>query len=101
MNVVVPYVKLEPALMAALLEQEVPALYRETTGSTGYWSLLAELWAKGETFILLEQDKIPAPGLLQELWDCEYPWCSTPVSMRGSRSRRPIRRLPASSSMRR
>ena len=32
---------------------------------------------------MLEQDKIPAPGLLQEMWDCDQKWCTTPVSMRG------------------
>jgi hypothetical protein len=45
--------------------------------------MLAEWWPRGETFIVLEQDKIPVRGALQELWQCGHLWCTFPVAMRG------------------
>jgi hypothetical protein len=32
---------------------------------------------------VLEQDKIPAPGALRDLWECPHEWCSYLVMMRG------------------
>jgi hypothetical protein len=81
-NVVVPYVTLHPELPMALRRENIPARYVDTSAPDGYWSLLASCWTKGETFIVLEADKFPEPGALRELWDCEQPWCTYPVSMR-------------------
>jgi hypothetical protein len=46
--------------------------------------MLAEWWSRGETFIVLEQDKVPIRGALQELWQCGHLWCIFPVAMRGT-----------------
>jgi hypothetical protein len=83
LRIVVPFVRLAPAVAVALERDGIAAEFVDTSGSDAYWRLLARLWSEGEAFIVLEQDKVPAPGLLAELWECERPWCSTPVGMRG------------------
>lgn len=83
-RVLVPYVKLHPATEAAL---DLAGAWRclvETSAPTCYWQALGAVWAERRSFIVLEQDKVPEPGLLQELWDCPAVWCSARVSMRGT-----------------
>lgn len=86
MRVVVPYVDLEPAVALALEQQGIPAQFQDTSDDGAYWQLLHDLWAAGETVIVLEQDKVPAPGLLAELWGCPDLWCTTPVPVRNTTS---------------
>lgn len=83
MKLLVPYVTLSPQLPETLERQGVAADYVDTSGAEDYWAVLARYWDEGETFIVLEQDKIPAPGALIALWECAQPWCVYPVAMRG------------------
>jgi hypothetical protein len=82
-NLFVPFVRLRTELVEALAVEGLVANYVDTSGEDGYWKALRDEWAKGETFIVCEQDKIPAPGLLLELWECPESWCATPVPMQG------------------
>ncbi len=36
------------------------------------------MWAERETFVLLEQDKVPDQGALREIYSCPSPWCTYP-----------------------
>ena len=45
-------------------------------GDSGYAERLAEIWARGEGFILLENDIIPWPGCIDLLRACPQPWCT-------------------------
>lgn len=40
-----------------------------------YHQYLATAWSHGETFINFEHDIVPWPGAVQELLDCDRPWC--------------------------
>lgn len=44
-----------------------------------YGDLLAEFWNRGDSFILLEQDVLPWPGALTEMWNCPKSWCAMPL----------------------
>lgn len=85
MKIVVPYCKLHPATVKAVwdaVDEREEIVWGDTSGSdTAYYELLARCWAERETFVVLEQDKIPAPGALRELHDCPEPWCTYPVPM--------------------
>jgi hypothetical protein len=81
-KVLVPYVNLHPELVKAL--DGIPAAFVDTSGPTAYWETLAAAWDAGQTFIVVEQDKIPEPGLLEELWECPHVWCSVATAMRDS-----------------
>ena len=35
-----------------------------------YYRLIADLWHSGEDFCLVEQDNVPAPGILREFEEC-------------------------------
>jgi hypothetical protein len=84
-RVLVPYVRLHPATVAALHRDGVDPEFVDTSGSpSAYWHCLARTWARGRSFIVLEQDKVPEPGLLQAIWECGFDWCSVPTPMQGT-----------------
>lgn len=80
MKVVVAYCRLHPAVRTALEQDGIKARYCETPVEDieAYWRLLRDLWAEGETFVFLQQDKIPAPGAVQAIHDCPNLWCTYP-----------------------
>lgn len=84
MRVMVPYVSLQPATKRALELAGADAAFYDTSAPTAYWEALANWWCWGESFIVLEQDKVPEPGLLAELWECPEPWCAVGAPMRGT-----------------
>lgn len=85
MRVVVAYVRLHPATKAAVeasLQEGDEVVWADTSSSdSAYFGLLAEQWRRGSSFVILEQDKVPMPGALRELYDCPEPWCTYPHLM--------------------
>lgn len=76
LNLVVAYANLRPETAAAAGEA---ATYVDTgKDDEAYWRLLRDLWNRKRTFILLEQDILPPPGMLDELWACPAEWCGCP-----------------------
>jgi len=43
--------------------------------NTGYAQHLADVWKRGDGFILIEDDIAPWPGAIKSLDDCQEPWC--------------------------
>jgi hypothetical protein len=84
MRILVPYVRLHPRTKVVVAREASEAVFALTDGPTGYWDVLAENWDRRRSFIVLEQDKVPEPGLLRELWECPEPWCSARAAMRGT-----------------
>lgn len=82
MKIVVPYVELNARTKAAVddaIRDGDRVVYVDTSESPlAYYHLLLKCWAERETFINLEQDKIPAPGALRAIFDCPEPWCIYP-----------------------
>jgi hypothetical protein len=89
MRVLVPYVRLSNATVAAVHAAGADVSFVETSGPTGYWQALADMWAEQRSTIVLEQDKVPEPGLLEALWDCAGDWCVVNAPMRGASERAP------------
>lgn len=85
MKVVVAYNQLHPKTVAGAWDEfgvgdEI--VWGDTSASeTDYYELIAEHWRQGQTFVILEQDKIPMAGALRELHDCPRQWCTYPVPM--------------------
>lgn len=77
--VALPYVPpLRPEVADALAGWDVA--FVDVSGSdTAYWELLSQLWRKGKTFIVVEQDIVVRPDSLSELEECHRPWCSFQV----------------------
>jgi hypothetical protein len=76
--VVQPYTRLRPEVVQALAGWDVA--FVDVSGSDeAYWELLAGLWAKGASFINVEQDVVVRPDSLDELEQCHHPWCSFQV----------------------
>ena len=48
---------------------------------SAYFELLRAVWAKGESFIVVEHDLVPYPGAIAELEECDQPWCGKPYSL--------------------
>ena len=56
----------------------------DVSGSdTAYWELLSDLWAEGESFVVVEHDIIIRHDTLDELEACPEPWCGFPVAYLG------------------
>lgn len=85
MKLVVAFCQLHPkTAQAALAELKADAqiVWADTSGSdTAYFEAIERHWAEGQTFVLLEQDKLPVPGALRALHDCPASWCTYPVPM--------------------
>ena len=82
MKVIVPHVEFRPDLCRLLEDEGINPRFVSTHEHDGYWECLSDAWAEGDTFIVLEGDKYPAPGALLELWECLRLWCVYPVPMR-------------------
>ena len=53
------------------------------TTDTSYWELFEELWAAEDDFVVVEQDVVPTDELIQSMWECREPWCSTELGQLG------------------
>lgn len=79
--------------MAALSERSPAAVALQTEGvapdvtvlasDSGYGELLADAWAAGAGFVLVEHDVVPWPGACAELVGCAEPWCAFRYPMGG------------------
>ena len=82
MKIVIPYVQLHPKTEAAVLaaaDELDEIVWADVSDSdSAYFQLLQKHWLIGETFVNLEHDKVPVPGALREIYDCEFQWCSYP-----------------------
>lgn len=76
----VPYVRLSPHTRAAV--DAYDPVYVETPGPFGYIDALEQAWSTGQGFCLVEQDKVPWPGALEQLWACPGQWCVFPCPTR-------------------
>jgi hypothetical protein len=85
MKLVIAYCQLHPKTLQAVWDSvdELDDVYWADTSKSddAYFRVIEDHWAERESFVLLEQDKIPAPFALRDLYDCESPWCTYPVPM--------------------
>lgn len=75
-KVFVPYTELNPWTKAVLDSYDLRLLYvRVRSMGYTYRSLLEQLWKESEEpFIIIEQDILPWPGAIEELWQCPCQW---------------------------
>ena len=45
-------------------------------GEEDYWSALCRIWAKGESFAIIEHDVICRPDVVEQFASCPEPWCA-------------------------
>ena len=77
MKVVVPCIDLHPVIPEVLESEGVIARYFDVAGDDeAYWSVLCAMWAETETFIVLQDDKIPMPGAISAIHECSSLWCA-------------------------
>ncbi len=77
-TIALPYTRLHPKVVQALTGWDVA--FVDVSGSDeAYWELLASLWAKGRTFVVIEHDIVVRPDTLDALLECHEPWCSFQV----------------------
>lgn len=62
----------------------VPSWELDPDDDTAYWWLLAEHWLMGHhDLVVVEQDIVPAPGVVERMLACPRPWCSSPYPISG------------------
>jgi hypothetical protein len=69
---------LDPATLRAIWRAKLPhTFHRLDTWDLGaYGRLFRRLWAKGETFIICEQDVVPTKAQLLAILTCDHDWCA-------------------------
>lgn len=75
-RVVVPYTDLRSETVAALEATGTAYNAIRMDCDEDYWGLLAGLWTKGETFVLVEQDIVINHSTITTLDACPSSWCS-------------------------
>ncbi len=75
MRVIYPFVTRFSEALAALEGWPVEEIDVSSDGE-GYYRLWADLWASGDTFVVIEQDIVAPPGMLQSFEDCPEEWCA-------------------------
>lgn len=82
-RVIVPYSSLHPVVKQVLDKYALDIRYVQMEGLYAYHGLLKELWSKLEPFVIVEQDVLPWPGAIEELWQCSGDWCTYSYRMHG------------------
>lgn len=59
-------------------------------GIDDYHALLLKLWSEKESFIIVEQDVIPTPEMIHELWNCKHEWCGARYLIAGGYMIQPL-----------
>lgn len=78
MKVIVPFSsgKLQETVVKVLNSYRLPVRYELLVDALDYSRLLRQMWREGETFVIVEQDILPWPGAIEELFYCPGQWCS-------------------------
>ena len=80
MKVYVPFTEVHKDTLAALVASKCDyELVRVSGSDEAYWELLSDLWAKRETFTIVEHDVVIRPDTIDELANCSFDWCAFPI----------------------
>lgn len=77
--VVCPYTHLPPTFLPPLR----PLCVYVGGHDTNYTALMAALWQRGLTFVIVEHDIRPHPGAVEEMLECAHDWCGFPYRFLG------------------
>lgn len=87
-KVVTGFTNLRARTIKRLTEEEndrnADLVLRPLEEDTDYWQLLGEHWGEREGFLVVEQDIVIAPGVIEELKACPSDWCASPYPYLGS-----------------
>lgn len=50
-----------------------------------YWRWLANEWSTSGDTVIVEQDIVPAPGVVDDMLTCPQSWCASPYLIAGDR----------------
>lgn len=86
MSVIVPFV---PGMLEAKTLEWADAngalpIVLSCSNPEDYWDLLASQWkhwSAGESIVVVEQDVLPADGVVEDMLSCPRPWCSSPYRL--------------------
>jgi hypothetical protein len=73
MRVVISHTKRLPAVEAGAPGAE---WYDVSADEHAYWRLMCDLWADGESFLIVEHDVVCRPDVIEQVEECPEPWCS-------------------------
>lgn len=64
--------------MARNAELEPLPVFIQSEFLDAYWINLKDWWAQPGDLVIVEQDMLPAPNVVQEMLKCDHDWCSSP-----------------------
>ena len=76
-RLIVPYAQGKLRDETRAVGEQVGATFVDVTGEdTAYFTVVTRQWESGHGFLLAEEDVVPTPTLLEEMWACDREWCS-------------------------
>ena len=91
MKIIVPYTIVHAALREVLDSLAIKVQFEYVGRNEGaYHALLSRLWLEGETFMIIEHDVLPVPGIVEEMWNCNNSWCGAQYIIGGGFMAHPL-----------
>lgn len=85
--VVIPYVQgmLRPMTVLSVQESGIAFTKARLVAEdpSDYARTFVDCWARGGTFVVVEQDIVVPPGSIAALIECEHPWCAHHYPIKG------------------
>lgn len=76
-RIVIPYIHNKLRDETRAVGEQMGATFVDVTGEvTAYFTVVTRQWESGYGFLLMEEDVVPTPALLQEIWECGAEWCT-------------------------
>lgn len=76
MNIFVPFTTVQPHTMVAMLWYLHHTQFVDVSGDDwAYVRYFEQRWRERKTFINIEHDVVPGPGVIDSMWSCPHDWC--------------------------
>ena len=85
MTIYIPYIlgmlREETEAWARERDDTVVLYLLDQSDPTDYWYMLSDVWTNDNDIVIVEQDMVPAKGVVDEMLACDNPWCTSPYKV--------------------
>jgi hypothetical protein len=79
----IPHIEgmIHPETLAWAQDYGAELVAHEDQDGHGYYELLRKWWRDPGDLVIVEQDKVPAEGVVDEMLACSFDWCNCPFKL--------------------